>query len=189
MSRARLEVLGQELPYPPAAEAPARHTTVHGSPAARVPWTSCFPGVPVAVRNPRPLAGSSGDAESPRTPDLRPGSHDPATESGVALRWVLLETGIPAPPAAEASDFTRGHRSDRIGGLRGVRVRCGPVAPQRSGLVGSPAAQVALELLGDGVTAGLRQVGGVLGLLEALDVLGHLGVGRRQLVDAALPRP
>ena len=57
----------------------------------------------------------------------------------------------------------------------------------RPGLVAAPA-QVALELPRDGVAAGLGQVCGVLGLLEALDVLGDLLVGLGQLVDAALPR-
>src|SRR6478736_8632499 len=58
-----------------------------------------------------------------------------------------------------------------------------------AGLVVVAATQVALELARDRVAARLGQLGGVLGLLERLDVLGDLLVGLRELVDAALPRP
>src|SRR5690606_2214448 len=49
------------------------------------------------------------------------------------------------------------------------------------------AAEVALELPGDRLAGGLRQLGGVLGLLELAHVLGHLRVLLRELVDAGLP--
>lgn len=49
------------------------------------------------------------------------------------------------------------------------------------------AAEITLELRGDGVAARLRQLGGVLALLKLLDVLGHLGVLGRQLVHAVFP--
>src|SRR4051794_15075624 len=97
--------------------------------------------------------------------------------------FFLLGTELPHPPAAEAS--SRSTRSPRLARPSGaVDSRASRVGLR---LVGTATAQVALELLGDGVAARLGQVGGVLGLLEALDVLGHLGVGRGQLVDAALP--
>src|SRR5690606_25246235 len=48
-------------------------------------------------------------------------------------------------------------------------------------------AQIALELGGYGVAAGLRQIRRVLALLQLPDVLGHLAVLRGQLVDAVLP--
>ena len=84
------------------------------------------------------------------------------------------------------SATTTTSRSWRSGGPASHRAGC-PPPHHRPTLVRAAPAQVALELLGDGVAARLRQVGGVLGLLEALDVLGDLGVRGRQLVDAALP--
>jgi hypothetical protein len=51
------------------------------------------------------------------------------------------------------------------------------------------AAEVALELAGDRLSARLGQVGGVLGVLELADVLGDLAVLLRELVDAVLPGP
>ena len=51
----------------------------------------------------------------------------------------------------------------------------------------APAAQVPLELPGDGVAAGLRQVRRVLCLLQRLDVLGDLRVLLGQLVYPAFP--
>ena len=65
----------------------------------------------------------------------------------------------------------------------------GAGAPEPSGpgaLVAPP--QVALELAGDRLAARLGQLGGVLGLLELVDVLGDLRVLGRELVDAVLPR-
>lgn len=50
-------------------------------------------------------------------------------------------------------------------------------------------AEEPLELPGDRLTASLGQVGGVLGLLERLDILGDLFVTIGELVDAALPGP
>ncbi len=56
----------------------------------------------------------------------------------------------------------------------------------RSGLrIAAP--QIALEFAGDGLTGRLRQLGGVPGLLQRLDVLGDLAVLGSQLVHAQLP--
>ena len=49
--------------------------------------------------------------------------------------------------------------------------------------------EVALELAGDRLAAGLGEVGGVAGLLERADVVADLLVLLGQLVDAALPGP
>jgi hypothetical protein len=51
------------------------------------------------------------------------------------------------------------------------------------------AAEIALELPGDGVAARFGQVGRVLGFLERPDVVRDLGVLLRQLVDTPFPRP
>ncbi len=51
-----------------------------------------------------------------------------------------------------------------------------------------PAPQVPLELLRDRLARRLGQLGGVLRLLELVDVLGDLGVVGRELVHAVLPR-
>src|SRR5690606_40600711 len=61
--------------------------------------------------------------------------------------------------------------------------RGGP--PRRSAL--AAAAEVALELAGDRLAAGLGELGGVLGLLQAAHVAGDVGVLGGQLVDAVLP--
>ena len=53
--------------------------------------------------------------------------------------------------------------------------------------MGIAAAQVALELAGDRVAAGLGQLGLRLALLERAHVLGDVGVAGGQLVDLALP--
>src|SRR4051794_18167197 len=50
-------------------------------------------------------------------------------------------------------------------------------------------AQVALELPSDRLPGRLRSLGEILRLLQAADVLRHLAVLRRQLVDAPLPCP
>src|SRR5262249_27054677 len=50
------------------------------------------------------------------------------------------------------------------------------------------AAQVALELAGNGIAARLRQVGGVFGFLERPHILGDFRVLLSQFVYAALPR-
>src|ERR1035437_2213845 len=83
---------------------------------------------------------------------------------------------------------------------RGSRTRCPRVgrarvgrAPWYTALVSrwfvTATTQVALELAGDGVTAGFREIRGVLGLFEGTDVLRHLIIGLRQLVHSVLPRP
>src|SRR5918992_2676642 len=51
----------------------------------------------------------------------------------------------------------------------------------------TPPLEVALELARDRLPGGLRQVGGVPGLLEGAHVVGDVLVLLRELVDAALP--
>ena len=88
-----------------------------------------------------------------------------------------------ADRGADGSDengVTIGH-----GNLPGV----GWVGSAAAGASVVAAAQVALELAGDRLAAGLGQVGGVLGLLELADVLADLAVLLGQLVDAVLPGP
>src|SRR3954452_16471493 len=53
--------------------------------------------------------------------------------------------------------------------------------------VGVAALEVALELAGDRLAAGLGELGGVLALLEVADVLGDVLVLLGQLGDAPLP--
>src|SRR4051794_23704443 len=62
-----------------------------------------------------------------------------------------------------------------------------PGSTQLAGVL--PALEVALELARDRLAARLGKVGGVLGLLEAADVLRDVLVLLGQLLDAALPGP
>src|SRR6185369_14397545 len=68
--------------------------------------------------------------------------------------------------------------------------RTGPVP--RAAVCARPllpaAAQVAFELAGDRVTAGLRKRRLRLPGLQRADVLGDLGIARGKLVDLAFPR-
>ncbi len=77
---------------------------------------------------------------------------------------------------------------------RGRAVGHSPSGAERgaagSGLLVAVAApaEESLELARDRVTRRLREVGRVLRLLQGADVVGHLVVALRELVDAALPR-
>ena len=123
-----------------------------------------------------------------RSPPSAPRSPTTSTPRGPG-RGRRLGRALPAPASGDRTTARAGASLARE--PRGRRPRRRAVWPDGA-LSVSPSvpapAQVALELLGDRVAARLGQVGGVLGLLEALDVLGDLGVGGRELVDAALPR-
>ena len=136
---------------------------------------------------PRPLAGGG----RPRRPDRRP-----ATLLGRVRQ--RLADDLDAPAALAAVD--RWAEESRLRGGDDSAApawsatwpppcsasRCSSSA-SRARLGPGDAAQVALELPRDRVAAGLRQLGGVAGLLERADVLGDLVVLLGQLVDAALP--
>lgn len=51
----------------------------------------------------------------------------------------------------------------------------------------APVTEVAFELRGDGVAGGALHIGGVTGLLQLFDVLGHVGILGAQLIHGLHP--
>src|SRR4051794_8493442 len=72
-------------------------------------------------------------------------------------------------------------------GTADSRRPCYPAQPHALPLVHVPPLEIPLELLGDRLTAGLGELGGVLVLLEHPDVLPDVFVLLGQLGDATLP--
>src|SRR3954453_6263000 len=157
---------------PPTSRPPSRCSRTSASPPGSGPAPRprrssrrCWPPWP-RTSTPRPPLTHSPPGPLTRSPT--PPSPARATRSGC---WRMLRLAWSSEPRPRAARTPRS---------RGIQT---PALP----LVHVPTLEIPLELLGDRLTAGLGELGGVLVLLEHPDVLPDVLVLLGQLRDAALP--